>query len=276
MSVYWVGDLQGCDAPLGQLLDQIGFSPSRDHLYVLGDLVNRGPSSLSVLKRLIQLGTSVECVLGNHDLHLLALAAGARKPSQTDTLDDILNADNQHEILDWLRHQPIAIYKHAVLMVHAGVLPQWTLDTVLELAKDIEKVLRGPDAPEFFMHMYGNEPAQWHPNLKGLDRLRCSLNAFTRLRFCSENGLMEFKTKENSAQAPEGFLPWFDIPNRKTIGTQIAFGHWSTLGAVDRDHIWALDTGCVWGGCLTAIQRNTTDDLPRKIQIKCPPYQTPF
>ena len=259
MSVYWVGDLQGCDAPLGQLLDQVGFSPSRDHLYVLGDLVNRGPSSLLVLKRLIQLGGSVECVLGNHDLHLLALAAGARQPSRTDTLDDILSAPNKHELLEWLRHQPLAIYKDQVLMVHAGVLPQWTLSHVLELAHEIETVLRGPDATEFFMNMYGNEPAQWSPNLRGLDRLRCSLNALTRLRFCATNGLMEFET-----------------PHRKTIGTKIAFGHWSTLGAVDRDDIWALDTGCVWGGCLTAIQRDKPEDLPRKIQIKCPPYQTPF
>ena len=276
MSVYWVGDLQGCDEPLGRLLDQLGFSPSRDHLYVLGDLVNRGPSSLPVLKRLIQLGASVECVLGNHDLHLLALGVGARQPSRTDTLGDILNADNKDELLEWLRHQPIAIYKQEVLMVHAGVLPQWSLGTVLELAHDIEKVLRGPDATEFLMNMYGNEPAQWDPHLQGLDRLRCSLNAFTRLRFCATNGLMEFKTKENSAKAPTGFLPWFEIPDRKTIGTKIAFGHWATLGAVERDDIWALDTGCVWGGCLTAIQRNTPADLPRKIQIKCPPYQTPF
>ena len=276
MSVYWVGDLQGCDAPLGQLLDHLGFSPSRDHLYVLGDMVNRGPSSLLVLKRLIKLGASVECVLGNHDLHLLALAVGARLPSQTDTLEEILNADNKHELLEWLQHQPVAIYKHEVLMGHAGVLPQWTLDTTLALAHEIQQVLRGPDATEFFMNMYGNEPAQWNPNLTGLDRLRCALNAFTRLRFCSSSGLMEFKTKENSAKAPAGFLPWFEIPERKTIGTKIAFGHWSTLGAVARDDIWALDTGCVWGGCLTAIQRNTPQDVPRKIEIKCPPYQTPF
>ena len=179
MSVYWVGDLQGCDEPLGQLLDQVGFSTSRDRLYVLGDLVNRGPSSLAVLRCLSKMGSSVECVLGNHDLHLLALAAGARQPSRTDTLQDVLEATDRPALLDWLQNQAIALYKDDVLMVHAGVLPQWSLSTTLELAHEIESVLRGPDAAEFFMNMYGNEPAQWHPSLKGMDRLRCALNAFT-------------------------------------------------------------------------------------------------
>ncbi len=276
MSVYWVGDLQGCDEPLGRLLDDIGFSPSRDRLYILGDLVNRGPSSLAVLRRLSKMGGSVECVLGNHDLHLLALAAGARQPSRTDTLTEILEAPDRPSLLEWLLHQPLAIFKEDVLMVHAGVLPQWTLQTTLELATEIEGVLRGPDACEFFMNMYGNEPGQWHPSLKGLDRLRCALNAFTRLRFCTSSGLMDFKVKENSAKAPPGYMPWFEVPGRQTLGTRIAFGHWSTLGAVSRTDIWALDTGCVWGGCLTAMQRDTVLSTPRKIEIKCPPYQTPF
>jgi len=161
-------------------------------------------------------------------------------------------------------------------MVHAGVLPQWSLSTTLELAHEIEGVLRGPDATEFFMNMYGNEPAQWHPSLLGLDRLRCALNAFTRLRFCSATGHMDFKVKENSAKAPEGYMPWFEVPHRQTIGTRIAFGHWSTLGAVNQKDIWAMDTGCVWGGCLTAMQRDQINQTPRKIEIKCPPYQTPF
>jgi bis(5'-nucleosyl)-tetraphosphatase (symmetrical) len=276
MSVYWVGDLQGCDEPLGRLLDEVGFSPSRDRLFVLGDLVNRGPSSLAVLKRLSKMGNSIECVLGNHDMHLLALAAGARQPSRTDTLTEILEAPDRHALLNWLQHQSLALYKEDVLMVHAGVLPQWTLQTTLELASEIEAVLRGPDATEFFMNMYGNEPAQWAPDLKGWDRLRCALNAFTRLRFCATSGQMEFKVKENSAQAPEGYMPWFEVPARQTAGTRIAFGHWSTLGAVSRADIWAMDTGCVWGGCLTALQRDTVDATPRSIEIKCPPYQTPF
>lgn len=276
MSVYWVGDIQGCDEPLGLFLDQVGFSASRDRLYVLGDLVNRGPSSLEVLRRLHKLSGSVKCVLGNHDLHLLALNAGARQPSRTDTLDPILNAPDKDVLLGWLQHQAIALFEEEVLMVHAGVLPQWSLSDVLQLAQELESILQGPQSQDFFMTMYGNEPAQWHPQLQGMDRWRCALNAFTRLRFCTETGYMEFKTKESSAKAPTGYLPWFEIPERQTASTTIAFGHWSTLGAVHRKDIWALDTGCVWGGCLTAVQRDHIYDMPKHIEIKCPAYQSPF
>jgi bis(5'-nucleosyl)-tetraphosphatase (symmetrical) len=276
MSVYWVGDIQGCDAPLGQLLDQVGFSASRDRLYVLGDLVNRGPSSLAVLKRLYKMGSSVKCVLGNHDLHLLAISAGARPPGKMDTLNEILEAPDKADLLHWLRHQAIARHEENVLMVHAGVLPQWSLLETLALARELEGILQSEDANEFFMNMYGNEPAQWQPHLQGLDRWRCALNAFTRLRFCSPSGAMEFETKEGSAKAPEGYLPWFEIPGRQTANTTIAFGHWSTLGAVARSDVWALDTGCVWGGCLTALQRNDVRDVPQRIELKCPRYQTPF
>ena len=276
MSVYWVGDIQGCDEPLGQLLDQIGFSVSRDQLYVLGDLVNRGPASLDVLRRLYRMGTSVQCVLGNHDLHLLAIASGARLPSKMDTLDEILQAPDKANLLHWLRHQSIALYKDQVLMVHAGVLPQWSLPETLALASELEGVLQSDASDAFFMNMYGNEPAQWQSQLKGMDRWRCALNAFTRLRFCSTTGAMEFETKEGTAKAPEGYLPWFEVPGRQTANITIAFGHWSTLGAVARDDVWALDTGCVWGGCLTALQRNHVHDKPQRIDIKCPHYQTPF
>jgi len=276
MSVYWVGDIQGCDEPLGQLLDQVGFSASRDRLYVLGDLVNRGPSSLAVLRRLYSLGSSVQCVLGNHDLHLLALSAGARAPGASDTLHDILQAPDKDTLLHWLRHQSIAIYQEDVLMVHAGVLPQWTLEETLSLARELENILQSDEADSFFMKMYGNEPAQWSPQLQGMARFRCALNAFTRIRFCSLTGAMEFETKENAAKAPQGYMPWFEVPHRQTANTTIAFGHWSTLGAVQRQDIWALDTGCVWGGCLTALQRDHIDDAPKRIEIKCPSYQKPF
>jgi len=276
MSIYWVGDVQACDEPLGRLLDHVAFSPSRDQLYVLGDLVNRGPASLEVLRRLSQMGHSVKCVLGNHDLHLLALNAGARKPSHADTLDSVLTAPDKAHLLHWLSHQSLALYEHEVLMVHAGVLPQWTLAETLQLASDIEGTLQSLDAPDFYKVMYSNEPAQWRSDLTGTERLRCALNALTRMRFCSETGEMEFKTKEAAAKAPEGFLPWFDLPHRKTANIQIAFGHWSTLGAVNRPDVWALDTGCVWGGCLTALQRDKVSDLPRRIEIKCPSYQKPF
>jgi bis(5'-nucleosyl)-tetraphosphatase (symmetrical) len=276
MSVFWVGDIQGCDEPLGQMLDQVGFSASRDRLYVLGDLVNRGPSSLAVLRRLYSLGSSVQCVLGNHDLHLLALSAGARAPGASDTLNDILQAPDKGILLHWLKHQSIAIYQEDVLMVHAGVLPQWTLEETLTLARELENILQSDEADAFFMNMYGNEPAQWQAQLQGMARWRCALNAFTRLRFCSLTGAMEFATKENAAKAPQGYMPWFEVPQRLTANTTIAFGHWSTLGAVERQDIWALDTGCVWGGCLTALQRDHIGEAPKRIEIKCPSYQKPF
>lgn len=276
MSVYWVGDIQGCDEPLGRLLDQVGFSASRDRLYVLGDLVNRGPDSLAVLRRLQSMGESVQCVLGNHDLHLLAIAAGAKSMGKMDTLDEILQAPDKIELLHWLQHQAIAIFEENVLMVHAGVLPQWSLTETLTLARELEDILQSNASAEFFMNMYGNEPAQWTPDLKGMDRWRCALNAFTRLRFCSLTGAMEFETKEGSAKAPEGFMPWFEVPHRQTADTTIAFGHWSTLGAVARSDVWALDTGCVWGGCLTGLQRDLVSHAPQRIEIKCASYQTPF
>lgn len=276
MSVYWVGDIQGCDAPLGQMLDHVGFSVSRDRLYVLGDLVNRGPSSLAVLRRLHDMGSSVQCVLGNHDLHLLALAKGASSPSKSDTLQEVLEAPDRNNLLNWLQHQSLALFEENVLMVHAGVLPQWSLSETLALARELENILQGDGATEFLINMYGNEPAQWQSDLQGMDLWRCALNAFTRIRFCSSSGHMEFKTKEGSAKAPAGFMPWFEVPGRQTADITIAFGHWSTLGAVDRNDIWALDTGCVWGGCLTALQRDHLSDPPRRIEIKCPSYQTPF
>ncbi len=276
MAIYWIGDIQGCDAPLGQFMDQVDFSASRDRLYVLGDLVNRGPASLQVLRRLSKLDNSVQCVLGNHDLHLLALNAGAKKPGKSDTLQEVLTADDKEPLLNWLRYQALAIYQEDVLMVHAGVLPQWTLADTLGLAQELQDILRGPDATDFFMQMYGNEPSQWHAELTGMARWRCALNALTRIRFCSPSGQMEFETKEGAAKAPSGYLPWFEIPQRQTANITIAFGHWSTLGAVDRSDVWALDTGCVWGGCLTGLRRDKPTDKPLRIELKCPSYQSPF
>ena len=275
MAIYWIGDIQGCDAPLGKFMDQVGFSASRDRLYVLGDLVNRGPASLEVLRRLSNLGNSVKCVLGNHDLHLLAVNAGAKKPGKNDTIGAVLEAPDKSELLTWLRQQSLALFSEDVLMVHAGVLPQWSLSETLTLARELENILRGPDADEFFLQMYGNEPAQWQSNLQGMARWRCVLNALTRLRFCNASGRMEFETKEGLAKAPTGFMPWFEVPHRQTANITIAFGHWSTLGAVQRKDVWALDTGCVWGGCLTALQRDHMTHTPTRIEIKCPSYQQP-
>ncbi len=271
--IYLVGDLQGCCDPLERLLQTLDFSPSRDHVHFLGDLVNRGPDSLGVLRRLRDLGGSATCLLGNHDLHLLAVAHGVRKPHRSDTLDAILQAPDRVDWLNWLRHQRLAVHAHGWLMVHAGVLPQWDAAQTVALAGEVEAMLRSPELGEFLTQMYGNVPERWDEGLTGVARWRCVVNSLTRLRFCSADGLMEFNTKEGVGGAPEGFMPWFEVPGRRTAGTPVAFGHWSTLGLINRDELMSLDTGCVWGGQLTAVRV----DCPVRelIQIDCPQSQKP-
>ncbi|MBL8278315.1 MAG: symmetrical bis(5'-nucleosyl)-tetraphosphatase [Pelomonas sp.] len=264
---YLIGDLQGCCDALERLLQRLDFSPSRDRLWLLGDLVNRGPASLATLRRLISLGDAATCLLGNHDLHLLAAAHDVRRPHKGDTVDDILAASDRAALVDWLRHQRMAVFDAGWLMVHAGVPPQWSRDDTLALAGEVEAVLRSPDLPDFLHAMYGNEPARWSPALTGTPRLRFTVNALTRLRFCTAEGEMDFKTKDGAGAAPEGFMPWFDVPGRRTEGTPIAFGHWSTLGLLDRPQLLGLDTGCVWGGQLTAAR---VDGTRREIiQVAC-------
>jgi len=271
--IYLVGDLQGCCNPLERLLQTIDFSPSRDHLYVLGDLVNRGPDSLGVLRRLRGLDNAATCLLGNHDLHLLAVAHGVRKPHRSDTLDEILHAPDRDDWLNWLRQQRLAVHAHGWLMVHAGIVPQWDAAQTVALAAEVEAMLSGPDLGEFLTRMYGNEPDRWDDSLQGVPRWRCVVNSLTRLRFCAVDGTMEFQTKDGSDGAPQGFMPWFDVPGRRTEGTPVAFGHWSTLGLINRDDLLALDTGCVWGGQLSAVRVDgTTREL---IQIDCPQAQKP-
>jgi bis(5'-nucleosyl)-tetraphosphatase (symmetrical) len=274
MAVYWIGDIQGCDEALGRLLAEVDFSRSRDQLIVLGDLVNRGPSSVAVLRRLMALQGSAQCLLGNHDLHALAVALGHSQPKRMDTLDELLHAQDRDACVDWLRHQRLALWSHGVLSVHAGVLPSWSVAQTLSLAAEVESVLRGPDLNTFLSQMYGNEPTTWHDDLQGIDRWRAVVNALTRLRFCSADGVMEFVTKDSAQQAPAGFMPWFDVPGRQTAAVTVAFGHWSTLGWQDRSDIWALDTGCVWGGCLSAM-RLDHDGQHRLIQVSCPQTQKP-
>lgn len=270
---YLLGDLQGCCDPLERLLQTIDFSPSRDHLYVLGDLVNRGPDSLGVLRRLRGLGNAATSLLGNHDLHLLAVAHGVRKPHRSDTLGAILTAPDRDDWLDWIRQQRLAVHEQGWLMVHAGVVPQWDAAQTVALAREVEAMLAGPDLGEFLTSMYGNEPARWDDSLQGVPRWRCVVNVLTRLRFCAEDGTMEFATKDGSHGAPEGFMPWFEVPGRRTAGTPVAFGHWSTLGLINRDDLLALDTGCVWGGQLSAVR---VDGATRElIQIDCPQAQKP-
>jgi bis(5'-nucleosyl)-tetraphosphatase (symmetrical) len=275
MALYLIGDVQGCDAPLGRLLEKVDFSPSRDTLYLLGDLVNRGPASAAVLRRLMGYGASAQCLLGNHDLSLLAVAHGRRAPHRNDTMDSVLMAADRGEMLDWLRHQRMAIRAHGLLMVHGGVLPQWDATQTLMLAAEVETVLRGPGMVEFFSHMYGNEPAQWDDSLRGTDRLRVIVNALTRLRFCTPQGVMDLKASGGLADAPAGYLPWFDVPGRRTAGAVIAFGHWSTLGFISRPDLISMDTGCVWGGCLSALKLGAAGAPHRLIQVECEQSQLP-
>ena len=266
---YLVGDIQGCASALDRLLDEIAFSPSRDHVYVLGDLVNRGPGSLATLRRLRGLGAAASCVLGNHDWHLLAVAAGVRPRHPSDTLDDILDAPDREEWLAWVRTRRMAVFEQGWLMLHAGVVPQWDLATTLQLAGELEQSLRERPPREFLAAMFGNEPARWSDSLHGDDRLRFTLNTLTRIRFVAEDGTLEFQTKDGADAAPAGFRPWFDVPGRRTAGVRIAFGHWSSLGLVERDDLLGLDTGCVWGDRLTAV--GIDGDRREIFHVACPP-----
>lgn len=281
MALYLIGDVQGCDQALQRLLDAMSFSPSRDTLYLLGDLVNRGPQSAQVLRRLMRLGASAQCLLGNHDLHLLAAACGARKPSRKDTLTNVLDAPDRAALLDWLRQQRMAMrlqhQGHDYLLVHAGVLPTWTAAQTMTLAAEVETLLRSAALSGFLQQMYANTPTAWADDLTGHDRLRVIVNALTRLRFCTPAGVMEFEAKEGAGAAPPGFMPWFDVPGRRTADVVVAFGHWSTLGWLDRPDVLALDSGCVWGGRLSALQLNagTAPSPHQLIQVECPQAQTP-
>lgn len=281
MALYLIGDVQGCDSALQRLLDKISFSASRDTLYLLGDLVNRGSDSAGVLRRLMGYGGAVQCVLGNHDLNLLAIAYGVRKPHRKDTLNCILQAPDRAAMLDWLRGQRMAILEnvqgHEVLMVHAGVLPAWTASKTITLATEVQDVLRSHALGDFLHEMYGDEPNFWSDTLTGTARLRVTVNALTRLRFCAADGRMEFATKEGAGAAPPGYLPWFDAPDRQTANVTVAFGHWSTLGRLGRNDVLALDTGCVWGGALSAVRLDEAGACQRHklIQVKCEQAQLP-
>jgi bis(5'-nucleosyl)-tetraphosphatase (symmetrical) len=270
---YLIGDLQGCDDAFARLLAEIGFSPSRDHVIVLGDLVNRGPQSLAVLARMRALGASADALLGNHDLHLLAVACGLRPAHASDTLQAILDDPQRDAWVDWLRARPLALHCDGWLCVHAGVPPQWDSAQTLALAAEVQALLRGPDLHAVLASMYGNEPRRWADELTGADRRRFVINALTRMRFCAADGTLDFTVKDGADHAPPGLKPWFDLPGRRTAGTPIAFGHWSALGLIDRPDLLALDTGCVWGGCLTAAR---IDGGRREIvQLRCPEAQRP-
>ena len=271
--VFLIGDVQGCDASLARLLDEIGFSPSRDRIVLLGDLVNRGPQSLAVLRRVAALGSAATCLLGNHDLHLLAVAHGARRLQTGDTFGDVLAAPDGNDWLEWLRAQPLAHLESGWLCVHAGVVPQWSAAKALALAGEVQAVLRGPGLPDFLHQMYGNQPDRWSESLEGAERWRFATNVFTRIRYCNAQGVLDLKSKEGQGKGPAGFAPWFDAPGRQTADQPIAFGHWSTLGLINRPDLLALDTGCVWGGKLSAAR---VDGGHRAIhQVDCEQAQRP-
>ena len=275
MALYFIGDIQGCDDALQRLLLQLDFSPSRDTLYLLGDLVNRGPACAPVLRRLVALGDSARSLLGNHDLSLLALAAGARSVKPGDTAHSVLHESDGPALLDWLSQQPLARYEHGCLLVHAGVLPSWDAAQTMALAQEVHSVLRGPERSDFLHAMYGNSPAAWSEQLSGTARLRVIVNALTRLRYCTHEGVMDFNCSAPPHAAPPGLLPWFEVPGRRSAQTCIAFGHWSQLGLVQRPHLLALDTGCVWGGCLSACRWHADPAQREIIAVRCEQAQVP-
>ena len=264
---YLIGDVQGCCGALDRLLDKIDFSASRDHIYVLGDLVNRGTRSLETLRRLRGFGSAATCLLGNHDLNLLAVAQGVRKSRKGDTIADILDSPDREAWLHWLRHRRMAVFEHGWLMLHAGVVPQWTTAQTLQLAGEIETLLRGEALADFLPRMYGDQPARWRNSLAGAERWRFIINVLTRARFVSADGTLDLVSKDGADAPPQGFCPWFEAPGRATLGTPIAFGHWATLGLINRPDLLALDTGCVWGRQLTAVRI----DAGRRevIQVEC-------
>lgn len=235
-------------------------------LWFCGDLVNRGPDSLAALRCVAALGPRTVVVLGNHDLHLLAAAAGARKTRRGDTLQAILEAPDRHALIDWLRSRPLAHLQGDYLLVHAGVVPEWDAQRTLELAHEVEAVLRGPHWGDFMTVMYGNEPARWDDALRGDERLRVIVNVFTRLRYLDDDGNLELSATAHPDQAPAGYRPWFEMPRRLSAGKTVVFGHWSTLGIVNRPNLVGLDTGCIWGGCLSAMRLETR----QLFQEQCP------
>lgn len=265
MTTYAIGDIQGCFQNFLQLLDIIAFDPAKDKLWLVGDLVNRGPDSLAMLRWAYTHQSSLVVTLGNHDLHTLAVAENLAPQHRSDTLKELLNAPDCAILLDWLRHQSLIHAEHGYVMVHAGLLPQWSVKKALALGAEVETVLRSLNYREFFAHMYGNQPNHWDKNLQGFDRLRLIINAMTRLRTLNSEDKMDFKFKGMLKEMPAGHYPWFDAPDRKTTDTPIICGHWSALGLQQRENLLALDTGCLWGGQLTALRLKD-----RKIfQVEC-------
>jgi len=254
MSLYAIGDIQGCHTEFCQLLELVGFSPRSDRLWLVGDLVNRGPGSLAVLREVKALDDAATTVLGNHDFHLLNLAAGHAKARRGDTLAPILEAPDREELLGWLQRRPLVVVDGDRLLVHAGLLPAWTPALALALSGEVQAMLSGERADDFLRALYGDEPRAWRDDLEGFDRLRVVVNACARLRFCTAEGVMDFKEKRGPAAAPAGFRPWFEHEHRASAGVTVVCGHWSTLELKLAPNLLMLDSGCLWGGALTAIR----------------------
>lgn len=254
MATFAIGDLQGCYQEFRELLDLIRFDREKDRLWLVGDVVNRGPGSLAMLRFIMGLKDAVVMVLGNHDLHLLMVSEGCASLHRNDTLQEILEAPDRDELLHWLRWQKLLHLDGNYVMVHAGLLPSWSIAEAAQLAKMVETGLRSPNFHELCSHMYGNQPDHWDDSLEGYPRLRVIINAMTRMRLCTPDGRMDFVHKGPPRDMPDGYLPWFDAPNRASRDATIICGHWSALGLQIRDNLIALDTGCLWGGSLTAIR----------------------
>lgn len=250
MATYAIGDVQGCFDELEELLRKIGFRQQADRLWFVGDLVNRGPKSLEVLRFVRSLGERAVTVLGNHDLHLVTQHEGAERRRKDDTFEDVLASSDANELVDWLRTRPMMHVEGGYAMVHAGLLPQWNLEKAASLAREVEQALAAPGYRDFLSHMYGSEPARWSDSLSGWDRLRVIVNAMTRMRFCAPDGTMEFRAK--GAVPPAGYLPWFEARNADEA--VLLFGHWSALGLKVGERVVGLDSGCIWGGALTAMR----------------------
>ncbi len=266
MATYAVGDVQGCYDELDRLLSKIGFRRRADRLWFVGDLVNRGPKSLQTLRFVKALGDAAVVVLGNHDLHLVAQHEGMERARKDDSFHDVLSAPDAKSLVDWLRRRPMMHVEAGFAMVHAGLLPQWTIRKARSLGREVERALAAPNYPEFLDRMYGSAPDRWSDTLSGWDRLRVIVNAMTRMRFCSPEGRMEFRSK--GVRPPSGFRPWFELrPSKKA--PFLVCGHWSTLGVKLTSRIAALDSGCVWGGSLTAMRLEDR----RLYQVPCPGYQ---
>ena len=257
MSTYAIGDIQGCFDALERLLDYVAFDPGRDRLWLVGDLVNRGPQSLAVLRFVHGLGDAATTVLGNHDLHLVMRASGFGKPSREDTFQDVLEAPDGAELIAWLRGQPLFHHEGEFGMVHAGLLPTWDFDQAADLSAEVSSALTRPGFEDFLAHMWGSEPVAWDDGLRGWDRLRVVVNAMTRMRFCTDQGAMEFRapgSKGPPERGPAGCRPWFELPSRRRPGQVLIAGHWSALGFRQTPDLLALDSGCLWGGSLTAVR----------------------